>query len=857
VVPALWLTLAGAFTPIAARATGSTTFEPTGLDGGGLVNVVAFDPSNPGVVIAGGDNSGIYRSTDGGQSWSSANAGMSTRLQIQVASIAFSPTVVGKVYAAVGFQGTGGGLLVSTDDGRTWSLRSSVPQFSASINTDASGLPPRHPRSTGTLLQFDDAEGFIYAATFQDGVMRSDDDGDTWTTLGLAGEHLRSLAMDPADPHVLYASAYGDGIWKTTTASTTGTFSKLTNAPAIAEDLAFVGSGLYAVGPNGLFRSWDGGAIWTELGAGQLPDGAVPGSVLMPTWFTVTGYVACGETVLYVGGQGKGPDSLMVSLDAGATWSSLVSDPAAVHPTEGGPGGPNWWLAGNVLATFAGPNYVTTQIAVDPAPAGCERQRILVAGRAGVFGTTDAGANWYPMTRGLGLTVVREIAADPNVPGRVYAAIADWGFISSTDAGVTVVRNAPPKVFDAFGVAVDPSTTPGTVYLATGRFGSNPAGEIWSDPDPASGDPWTNEGLGDATGDLRPVGLAVNEVGGSPVILAVVEGSGIWRKQGGTWTLVDPSVNGGAQLSFSWIPGSSVAYLYDHGTGIWRSNDAGLTWTKTWARPSPFDMTGYVAADPRDPSRLYASVGEVGLFRLDDANVGSVEGGQIAPQPVGELPFPGPIAVRSDGAVYAVELSSASGGPSILTSDDLGVNWSTVSDPFFAESGGFVRTLEVGPDSALWAGLYGDGMITRAAPSIDYRPDGLLATSTSAFVGNDIYNTTGVNQSLSQRVPRRGTAVFRWRIQNDGASADQLALLGPGSTSRFQVAYSVGTTKVTKAVVAGTYVKSLAAHAQMTITVKVTVVKGTSSGTIKSLPLRATSRSEPLKDVVVATVKVR
>ena len=55
---------------------------------------------------------------------------------------------------------------------------------------------------------------------------------------------------------------------------------------------------------------------------------------------------------------------------------------------------------------------------------------------------------------------------------------------------------------------------------------------------------------------------------------------------------------------------------------------------------------------------------------------------------------------------------------------------------------------------------------------MDYRPDGLLGTSTSAFVGNDIYNATGVNQSLSQRVPRRGTAVFRWRIQNDGASAD-------------------------------------------------------------------------------------
>jgi hypothetical protein len=347
-------------------------------------------------------------------------------------------------------------------------------------------------------------------------------------------------------------------------------------------------------------------------------------------------------------------------------------------------------------------------------------------------------------------------------------------------------------------------------------------------------------------------------------------------------------------------------------------------------------MTGYVAADPRDPSRLYVSLGEVGLFRLDDAGVGTVEGGQIVPQPVGELPFPGPIAVRSDGAVYAVELPSASGGPAILTSEDLGAHWSTVSDPFFAESGGFVRTLEVAPDSALWAGLYGDGMVTRAAPTYDltvsttgsgeggvtsdpaaidcgavcsapvpwgtavtlaatpeatstftgwsgggcsgtgtcrltmtrseavtasfvseYRPDGLLGTSTSPFVGNDIYNTTGVNQSLSQRVSRGRTGVFRWKIQNDGASADRFALLGPSSSSRFQIAYVVGTTNVTKAVVAGTYVKSLAANAHATITVKVTVAKGTASGSSKSLALRATSRSVPLKDVVMATVRVR
>ena len=39
------------------------------------MNVVAFDPRTPGVVIAGGDNSGIYRSTDDGQTWSPVNTG--------------------------------------------------------------------------------------------------------------------------------------------------------------------------------------------------------------------------------------------------------------------------------------------------------------------------------------------------------------------------------------------------------------------------------------------------------------------------------------------------------------------------------------------------------------------------------------------------------------------------------------------------------------------------------------------------------------------------------------------------------------------------------------------------------------
>ena len=404
----------------------------------------------------------------------------------------------------------------------------------------------------------------------------------------------------------------------------------------------------------------------------------------------------------------------MMSGDAGATWSPLLGA-AGIRQTVGGPSGPTWWLSTNQLATLGGSNYLATQIALDPASAGagCTRQRVLVAGRAGVFGTTDAGANWYPMMRGLGLTVIRGVASDPNAPGRVYVAPADWAFASSTDGGASMTRNAPAQVFDAFGVAVDPSTTPSTVYLATGQFSSN-TGEIWSNPDPTSGGAWTSEGFACRRRD--PANRTRREPGrgpaGDPRDGAEL---GHLAQGGGVWSRVNPSVGGGGQPSFSWLPGSAVVYFYDDTTGVWRSNDAGQTWSRIWNQPSIADMTGFVAADPTTPSRLYVSVGGVGLFRLEGADVGTVGGGIVAP-PIGTLTAPGAIAVRSDGAVMAAELPGPSDGPAVVMSTDRRrdmVDRSRI--PAFAATGGFVRVLSSGADASVWAGLFGDGLAMRPA----------------------------------------------------------------------------------------------------------------------------------------------
>src|SRR5207237_8713140 len=106
--------------------------------------------------------------------------------------------------------------------------------------------------------------------------------------------------------------------------------------------------------------------------------------------------------------------------------------------------------------------------------------------------------------------------------------------------------------------------------------------------------------------------------------------------------------------SFAWTPGSPSVYLYDRASGVWRSSDDGLTWTRIWSHTSNVENTGYVAADPRTPSVLYVSSADA-LYRLDGADAGaSVEGGTIVAAPQVDVPRPGPLAVTVVGGTPVV-----------------------------------------------------------------------------------------------------------------------------------------------------------------------------------------------------------
>jgi photosystem II stability/assembly factor-like uncharacterized protein len=685
-----------AFAPT-APASATLQFSATGLEGGGFQNVVAVDPFDGDDVLSGGDVAGFQRSENGGVTWQSANAGLTARQQLAVASILFSPTVQNTVYAAVGDPGATGGLVVSEDGGKTWSLRSNVPRF-AGGNAKTAGMPAEHPRSTGNLLALD-ALGRLYAATFKDGLMRSGDDGVTWTTLGLAGVHLRTLVLDPLNPGVLYAGSYGQGAFKIDDSAGGVTITKLTSSPPVVEELAVVNSSIFAAaGTSGLYRSIDGGGTWQRLSTGLAAGG---------NWTSIAAKDCISSSILFAGALGPGSDDVVKSTDGGATWTSLTADPAAVKTTVGGPSGHPWWLAPRSGFLLGGPMYTPAQIA---SPSFCASAQVFVAGRSGLWGSPDSGGSWYPMVGRMGVSIAQTLAVDSTSPQSVHVAATDWGYVGSANGLDTVTGAAIPGAGPtAFDVAVDSASGPSRVFVSTGHRDSNTRGRVLSSATPFVNSSWVDEKL--PVSGKRALAIAVGRQGANRVLIAAVDAGGIWRKVGATWKkITTPAMstrNPAKPIQLIWPQGTGTIYLYDHKTGIWRSTDYGLRWVKIWARPSAGDLKGYIAANATG-TQLWASTGG-SVYRLDHANSGTVGAGIT---PLLTLPWAGPVAFdQVTGTVYVSELVTAGRPPALWASTDGGATWNDVADDRYRAAALYVFDLVPDGTGGLWAALQGNGVI--------------------------------------------------------------------------------------------------------------------------------------------------
>ena len=180
---------------------------------------IAIDPTDSNVIWLGtGENTsqrsvgwgdGVYKSLDGGRTWSNTGLGTSEH----IGQILIDPRDPDVVYAAAmgGLWAPGGdrGLFKTTDGGQSW-----TPVLEISENTGIAdvAMDPRDPDVLyAVAFQRRRHVGVLIAGGPESGVWKSTDGGDTWRdiTQGLPPGDLGriALAVSPIDPDVLYANA--------------------------------------------------------------------------------------------------------------------------------------------------------------------------------------------------------------------------------------------------------------------------------------------------------------------------------------------------------------------------------------------------------------------------------------------------------------------------------------------------------------------------------------------------------------------------------------------------------------------------------------------------------------------------
>lgn len=142
-----------------------------------------------------------------------------------------------------------------------------------------------------------------------------------------------------------------------------------------------------------------------------------------------------------------------------------------------------------------------------------------------------------------------------------------------------------------------------------------------------------------------------------------------------------------------------------------------------------------------------------------------------------------------------------------------------------------------------------------AAAALPIRPDARVKlVGDTTWLGNDVYNSTGVSQTRTANALPGATVEFRISLQNDGR-AGSFRVRGTAGAPPFGSAYLVNGQGVTSRVTAGTYATgTLARTAARILTLRIVVSPAAAVGASRTYAVTMTSTANTLKK---DTVKVQ
>ena len=472
---------------------------------------------------------GVLKSTDGGTSWRQVNNGLKN---LYVGTLFMHPEDPDILLAGTGnnqyFQNMG--IYLSTDGAESWT------QVYKDININSVEISLSDPQiayaggDPGLLLSEDGGYSWSFITEGENG----------WGSPGVRAGFPIDFQVDPRDPQRIFANNYGGGnflsedggqTWQVASAGYTGA-----QVRSLDIDLAQPGL-VYAAARSGIFRSLDGGSTWTGIGDKDF---------YALEWNAVAVSPADSNAILAATNYWQ---LLAYSTNGGSSWESVLElGPAlGIRDLEFSPTEPN-----RVYAATGG--FVSAG-GFDPEISG-----------KGIYISHDGGKTWEQATRGQFADAhVTEIAVARNNSGIVYAATTKYGMIRSLDRGVS-----------------------------------------WES---------ANQGL-NTNLEVRSVAIRPDD---TQVVFAGLSFGGLYRSLDGgdSWQILSAGLNPEALISSIAIDPShpKVIYVADMFTGVHRSLDGGETWR---AFNEGLGMRAvYQLAVSENGGTLYAATEGGGVYRRD------------------------------------------------------------------------------------------------------------------------------------------------------------------------------------------------------------------------------------------------
>jgi len=640
--------------PNAIPGSAWVSLGPT--NGAGRILSVDTDPTVPGTAIVGSAGGGVWKTADGGQTWTSLT---DTIPNLAVGAVAIAPSSPSVIYLGTGEAGPnsdripGIGILSSSDGGITWALPASV------LATGFHRITV-HPSNPQELVVGTNA-----------GAYRSTNGIDgPWTQVISSTTYgeVADLVRDPSNPLVIYAATW-DGANCVKSGCTSAT------------PLPFAS-------PT-VLKSTDGGKTFTPSATG-LPVSTTQNrlsriSLALSLSSPQTLYAAL--SILNTAVTGNDISHIYKTTNGGTSWAdtALAQNPAVntyLSPQAGydntlvvNPSDPNTVLAGGVRyarttdggQTWVTPTFSNTSVHTDAHDMRYDSGGLLyIANDGGIWTSADSAVHVTPRNDGLVTRQFYFVTNDPTNPNRIFGGLQDNGTIRRPDIGGTTwdsmaggdgidcqVNPAAPSVVYASTqngnllrtieggaptpsfraakpffppgeivpfrtlVAIDPSN-PAVVYTTSYRlWKSTDSGESWI-PLPTTtvdGSTWRTD---------RAIGaIAVSKSNPKIIMVSLNGAAGVFRTTdgGATWVLAERGLlnKGVTSLAIDPVDPNRV-WLTTAGLSlpsVFTTVDGGNIWT-TASNGLPAFSAQTILVDPTDSTTIYCGT-DVGVYRSTDA----------------------------------------------------------------------------------------------------------------------------------------------------------------------------------------------------------------------------------------------